>query len=144
MWTVRLWTEQDLPSIMAAEEACFGDPWTKEMVEAEFARNDFLGLIAKFEGEFVGYVAATALFEDGEIAKIAVMPAFRGKGYGKRLMDEAFLEFKKRGVERVFLEVREGNTPAVGLYNGCGFEKTRIRKRYYADGENALEMKKEL
>lgn len=144
MWTVRLWTEQDLPLIMAAEAACFGDPWTKEMVEAEFARNDFLGLIAENDGEFVGYVAATALFEDGEIAKIAVMPAFRGKGFGKRLMDEAFSAFKKRGVERVFLEVREGNVPAVGLYNGCGFERTRLRKRYYADGENALEMKKEL
>lgn len=144
MLKIRLWSEADLPLIMDAENACFTDPWTENMITAEYARNDFFGLIAEDEGVFVGYVAATALFEDGEIAKIAVLPDFRGKGFGKLLMDEAFAEFKKRGVERVFLEVREGNVPAVGLYLDCGFQKTRLRKRYYPDGENALEMKKEL
>ena len=142
--SIRLWTENDLPIIQAAEKKCFDDPWTETMIKGEYARSDFFGLILESDGEFVGYLAATVLFEDGEIPKIAVLPNFRGKGYGKALMEGAFSEFQVRGAERVFLEVREGNIPAVRLYTGCGFETTRLRKRYYADGENALEMKKEL
>lgn len=142
--SIRLWTENDLPFIKAAEDSCFDDPWTETMIKDEYARKDFFGLILESGSEWIGYLAATVLFEDGEIPKIAVLPAFRGKGYGKALMEAAFVELKNRGAERVFLEVREENIPAVRLYTGCGFERTRLRKRYYADGENALEMKKEL
>jgi ribosomal-protein-alanine N-acetyltransferase len=59
-------------------------------------------------------------------------------------MDGFLTEVKKRNAERVFLEVRKSNLPAVSLYQKCGFTPTRVRERYYVDGEDALEMKKEL
>lgn len=141
---IRPWTASDFDAVLAAERACFADPWTESMLAEECRRADFFGFVAEEESGLVGYVAATQLFEDGEIPKIAVLPAFRGRGCGKALLAAAFAELRARGAERVFLEVREGNVPAVRLYTGCGFQVLRVRRRYYADGENALEMRKAL
>jgi ribosomal-protein-alanine N-acetyltransferase len=38
------------------------------------------------------------------------------------------------------LEVRASNIAAIGLYESAGFTKFNVRARYYADGEDAVEM----
>ena len=143
-YTVRPWTRDDLPKIFLAEKECFSDPWTEQMIKSEFTKPIFCGFVLEEKGVLAGYICGTALFEDGEIPKVAVLPDFRRKGYGKKLVDTVIADLQTRGVERIFLEVREKNLPAVALYQGCGFVTVRIRKQYYPDGENALEMKKEL
>ena len=40
----------------------------------------------------------------------------------------------------VLLEVRRRNIPAVRLYRALGFTVARVRRAYYDDGEDALEM----
>jgi ribosomal-protein-alanine N-acetyltransferase len=42
-------------------------------------------------------------------------------------------ECRRRGVERVLLEVRAGNAPAIALYEKFLFEKISLRKGYYRD-----------
>ncbi len=144
MITIRNWTEKDLPKLMALERACFEDAWTTEMMKNEFTRDGFCGGLAEEDGETVGYVCGYTLFEDGELLKIAVLQACRGKGIGGLLLDAFTENAKGQGAERIFLEVRISNEPALGLYISRDFERTRIRKRYYPDGEDAVEMKREL
>lgn len=141
---IREWTEKDLLLVSAIERNCFEDPWTMEMLRAEMQKQDSYGLILEEDGKALGYACGNALFEDGEVEKVAVLAECRGKGYGKALVLGLFEIAKQRGAERIFLEVRASNTPALGLYQSVGFEKTRLRKRYYENGEDALEMKKEL
>ena len=86
----------------------------------------------------------SVLFEDAEIYKVAILPQHRGKGLGSMAVNAFVDKVKERGGERIFLEVRPSNTAALRLYQNRGFEKNRLRKRYYADGEDCLEMKKEL
>ena len=144
MITIRDWTEKDLPKLMSLERACFSDAWTTEMMKNEFTRNGFCGVLAEEDGETVGYACGYTLFEDAELPKIAVAEQYRGKGIGSLLLDAFTEKAVAQGAERIFLEVRVSNAPALGLYQSRGFEKTRIRKRYYPDGEDALEMKREL
>ena len=144
MITIRDWAEKDLPKLMALERACFDDAWTTEMMKNEFTRNGFCGVLAELDGEAVGYACGYTLFEDGELFKIAVSPDCRGKGIGGLLLDAFTEKAAGQGAERIFLEVRISNETAIGLYRSRSFEKTRIRKRYYPDGEDALEMKREL
>lgn len=144
MPTIREWTEKDLLLVAAIERNCFIDPWTVEMLRAEMQKQDSYGLILEEDGKALGYACGNALFEDGEVEKVAVLAESRGKGYGKALVLGLFEIAKQRGAERIFLEVRASNAPALGLYQSVGFEKTRLRKRYYENGEDALEMKKEL
>ncbi len=144
MITIRDWTEKDLPKLMALERACFADAWTTEMMKNEFFRDGFCGVLAEEDGEIVGYLCGYSLFEDAELLKTAVMQERRGKGIGGLLLDAFTEKVLLQGAEKIFLEVRVSNEAALRLYVSRGFEKTRIRKRYYADGEDALEMKREL
>ena len=144
MITIRDWTEKDLPKLMALERACFVDAWTTEMMKNEFLRDGFCGVLAEEDGEIVGYLCGYSLFEDAELLKTAVVQERRGKGIGGLLLDAFTEKVLLQGAEKIFLEVRVSNEAALRLYVSRGFEKTRIRKRYYADGEDALEMKREL
>ena len=141
--TLRKCTEKDLALLIALDNAVFPDAWTELMWQNQLADKNFFGFCAEENGEAIGFVCGTLLFDDGELLKIGVKPDCRGKGVGGLLLN-AFLDgIKGAGGVRVFLEVRQGNTPALGLYESRSFLKTRVRERYYADGENALETKKE-
>ena len=96
------------------------------------------------DGEIVGYICGSVLFEDAEILRVAVVDTQRRKGIGAWLLDVFLSSVKEQGAERVFLEVRAQNTAALGLYASRGFESVRVREHYYADGENAVEMRKTL
>lgn len=141
---IREFTEKDLSRLAVLEKACFADAWTMEMLKSEIGRDGFCALVAEKDGEPMGFVYGNLLFEDAELYKVAVLPAYRGNGFGKTLV-EGFTDLvKRKGARQIFLEVRVSNAAALALYLGQGFEKTRLRKRYYADGENCLEMRKSL
>ena len=42
------------------------------------------------------------------------------------------------GATAMFLEVATGNAAALALYTGAGFVEVGRRRRYYADGRDAL------
>ena len=84
----------------------------------------------------VGFVLARSVLDEAEILSFGVDPAFQGRGYGKKLMQDAISAAKHRGAVTVFLEVSEDNHLAQILYRNCGFEVIGRRKAYYlkADG----------
>lgn len=65
------------------------------------------------------------------VSTVAVLPSYRRRGIGRRLVEAALADMRERGVSAVRLEVLAGNTPAYELYRSLGFEK-------YASGK-ALE-----
>jgi len=66
----------------------------------------------------------------GHITSIHALPHLRGRGYGRALLDHAFVEFKKRGMLEVTLWVLEGNTDARRFYEKLGFHNDGARKAY--------------
>ena len=66
-----------------------------------------------------------------EIYRIAVLPDYRRRGVAYRLLSYALKTERGRGLECVFLEVREGNLAARGLYRSYGFSEYGKRKNYY-------------
>ena len=62
---------------------------------------------------------------------ICVAPAYQGQGIAKQLLN-AFIEHGEQyQAENLFLEVRESNKPAIGLYESAGFSSMSVRKNYY-------------
>jgi len=60
---------------------------------------------------------------------MGVIPSYRGKGIGSLLLKEVIAMAKARGLEKVELEVYEGNSGARALYKKFGFvEEGHIRK----------------
>ena len=144
MQIIRNATQEDVALLAQMDRAVFFDAWTEEMWRSEFARADATCLILELDGEAVGFAITTVLFEDAELPKIAVLQEKRGFGLGKILLSALEQEAKTRGATAMFLEVRVGNVPARKLYEVSGYTTLRVRKKYYPDGEDALEMKKTL
>jgi putative acetyltransferase len=67
-----------------------------------------------------------ALFKEGvnrfQLARMAVDPAQRGKGYGALLMKHALTAAKQLGGESIFLLSNTALSPAIALYTKFGFE----------------------
>jgi len=51
-----------------------------------------------------------------------VRPEYRGKGYGRQLLQEAIRIIRDEGSQEIMLDVDVDNTNALGLYLSCGFE----------------------
>ncbi len=142
--TVREWTIKDLDGIAAIEAECFSDPWSRRMLADSFLSENFFGLVLEEEGTLVGYGGIGFACDEAELELIAVSEMYRRCGRGQALLSALLAEAKRRDIRRMFLEVRVSNAPAQMLYLKNGFRGLYARSRYYADGEDAIVMKKEL
>ncbi|MDF3023780.1 MAG: hypothetical protein K0R10_1141 [Alphaproteobacteria bacterium] len=78
------------------------------------------------------------------VVDLAVSPEHQGQGVGRALLKQVEETALKNEFDTVTLQVRKGNTKAIGLYQSLGFGIMGEDKKYYRDGESALEMKKYL
>ena len=141
---IREWTKEDIPVIADMERRCFHDAWTEEMLSDTLRYPIYNCFLAEEGGQVCGYCCLILLFEDAELANIAVAPTHRGQGVGKLLMEKMHDYARTFGAERMLLEVRVSNQSAIGLYEKYGYERYGLRENYYADGEDAYLMQKSL
>ncbi|GGD95199.1 ribosomal-protein-alanine acetyltransferase [Tsuneonella deserti] len=131
----------DLDRLMEVMEAAFepqwGEAWTRRQVSESlvfphthsrlFGED---GQVALPEQPAAGFTLVRAAPGEEELLLIAVHPSHRGRGLGRRLLDQVIADARQRGAERVFLEMRSNN-PAERLYRAAGFEPIGRRKDYY-------------
>ena len=117
--------------IAAVERECFAKAWTVDDVRAETGSE--YGVCVVEEG--VGYALGRISFDEAELHRIAVLPEKRRAGEGSRLLERFIRECSERGAEKVFLEVRAKNVPAISLYERHGFSRISVRKGYYGDDD---------
>ena len=124
--------ERDLSSVAAIERAAFSDPWSEKSFRDALAHPSIYFAAARdAEGMVVGYVVAWFVADEGQIANLAVTPEAWGSGIGRALLDAALREAALREAEHVYLEVRDSNERARGLYRSRGFEEVGRRRGYY-------------
>lgn len=96
--------------------------------------------------ETVGY--ALLLFRAGarvaRLYSVAVDRRFRGRGLAAALLGDAERVARRRGADRMSLEVREDNDAAIRLYERLGYVLKGRRAGYYADGADARRYEKRL
>ncbi len=92
------------------------------------------------EGKVVGFALFWHVVDEIHLLNIAVAPEHRGRGLGRALLADLVAHGREKGAVKVLLEVRVGNAAAIGLYEAFGFERLGVRKRYYDDGEDAVDM----
>jgi len=81
----------------------------------------------------LGFLVAHCVAPEWELENIVVALSARQKGLGKRLLEELVSRAKQRNSDAVFLEVRDSNRPARGLYEKAGFREAGRRKSYYSN-----------
>jgi ribosomal-protein-alanine N-acetyltransferase len=117
-------------ALAALHAACFPDPWNAAAISALLVAP---GSFAYAHEE--GFVLARAAGGEAEILTLAVAPAARGQGLGRRLLQAAIARARELGAERMFLEVGTENPTALALYARLGFTKVGTRKGYYSGGD---------
>lgn len=134
----------DLDKIMAVMEVAFdpayGEAWTRRQVaDALLFANTYYLLAARNGREplehepAAGFVLSRGAVDEEELLLIAVAPSHRGEGIGSALLERFVTSARQRGVQRLFLEMREGN-PAERLYQRHGFVRVGRRLAYYRRG----------
>jgi ribosomal protein S18 acetylase RimI-like enzyme len=103
-----------------------------------FAERDPVLLLVRDDDRVVGYGLAYAMAAAGtwladtwatgelvgEIESLSVLPEYRGRGLGSRLLDELHLRLRQQGVTDVILGVLPGNADAIRLYERHGYRPT--------------------
>ena len=140
----------DLRELVALESRCFRHPGERfharqirrllhnPRAVAVFAREN-----GKTAGWAVGLLRRTGpRRRAGRLYALAVHPAFRGRGVGRRLAQHVLRELRRRGARSFSLEVRDPNPAAQGLYRRLGFHPAGKLPGYYGPGLPGLRMRK--
>jgi len=119
------------PEALAALHArAFTDtprPWTVVEFAAFLAEASTIVVFLP-EGFVVGRVAGP----EAELLTLAVEPAARRGGIGRRLVRAFEATARARGAEEALLEVAVTNGPARALYAALGYAQVGRRRGYYA------------
>jgi ribosomal protein S18 acetylase RimI-like enzyme len=111
-------TLDDIDAVQEVERASFPVPWPANAFRHELTQN-----------------------KKAHITTFAVLPAYRRRRIGERMLLAIFERAGKLGAEWLTLEVRASNLPAQRLYEKYGFRPAGIRRRYYSDNnEDAIIM----
>lgn len=128
-------TAADIPAVAAIEAQQHLTPWLESGFK-DALRHGWSTCVlrdgAQTENQVLGYFVAMTVGDDEELLTITVAPEYAGRGYGRLLLETLLREARARGAQRLFLEVRQSNTPAIHLYESAGFTMAGMRKNYYA------------
>lgn len=152
----------DLPQVLEIQKALAFQDWNERQFCAEIATGYALCVVYEDAAQFnsaqfntnedprdsigasalpapiLGYAIFHLMGPDSELLSIATSAAHQRSGIGTDLLDAGLSRLDFAGGDRMFLEVREGNAKARRFYEKHGFEPYAERKKYYADGENAI------
>jgi ribosomal-protein-alanine N-acetyltransferase len=118
--------------------------WTVKSLEQLNIRGE-LGWVIEDKKSVAGFLVVRAVVAEAEILNLCIAPEKRRSGLAESLLDVAVAELRRTRVDRLFLEVRESNTPAISFYQKHKFRETGRRPGYYRNpDEAAVLMMKEL
>jgi len=123
------------------------DAYLKWMQEK--AGNRGAVLVAEIEGAFVGFVAGWVEQERnieetpdsnrfGYISDVCVLPPYRGRRIGPRLLDALEKHFRCAGVTRLRINFLAANGPARASYEYAGFVAYEVVYEKIIPGQDAL------
>ena len=139
-FVIRDATAADLEAVLGLEQVCFAeDPWTRPMLEEELNRPGGIFVVGEVDGRVRGLAIGWVVLDELHVLQVAVEPALRGAGHGRRLMDALHAGAPFAGC--AWLEVRRDNTAAIALYDRLGYGPIAVRARYYEDGCDAVVMR---
>jgi len=138
---IRKATQNDVDILLRMEEECFVAPWKRENIEYELNENPVSVLnVVTLDNVVIGYLDYWITFDSATICQICVKKEYRHNHVASMLIEDMIDDCYAKKVLNITLEVRTGNTPAIGLYKKHGFVETLVKKHYYTNGDDALYM----
>lgn len=131
-----------LRAVLRIEALVYPRPWSATLFLQEMARrSDRYYIVAKTDGDLIGYGGMITGGPEAHITTLAVDPEFQRQKVGTKVLIDLLQTARDRGAGSVSLEVRKSNIGAQRLYEDYGFKPVGVRKGYYIEtGEDAIVM----
>jgi len=129
---VNYWKERGMPQ--------YGVKWAEDYLmnghKKEVKRDEFF--VYNVDDEVIGTISlVTDVSDVAEIRDMVVKPEYRGKGYGKKMLNELIKLAKERHLRKLF-----ALTKIEGIFKSAGFEKEGVLKNHFTEGEDLIIMSK--
>ena len=125
-------TAEDIESAYSLEKENLGkEAWTQKQLIDALTRDDTIYLVAEKAGRVIGLCGVQNISGDGEITNVSVARGYRGEGIAYKMLRQLLERGKGIGITAYTLEVRAGNTAAIGLYEKLGFVSEGVRPGFY-------------
>lgn len=139
---------RDSAAIAHLHAASFRRGWSEDEIERMLIDHSVIAHRAMIGKNFAGFIISRLAADEAEILSVAVASRYRGRSIARSLLRHHLGRLMAFGVRTVFLEVEEGNNPALRLYRRTGFVEAGRRQGYYpkAAGKpaSALVLRREL
>jgi len=130
----------DIKAISELDKSNFDNSWDENMLEKMLLSKSNRVYVAETE-QILGFIVAENDIDEYNISRVVVDKNFRNHGIGSKLIKYIEDVAKKDNVN-VSLEVSVNNFTAKTLYEKLGYTLRRVRKGYYKDKSDCLEMVK--
>jgi [ribosomal protein S18]-alanine N-acetyltransferase len=124
-------TFRDAGALAALHARSFRRGWSEDELERLLTDRQVIAHRAMTDSDLAGFILSRMAAGEAEILSVAVATRWRGRGIARRLLDLHLRRLAGLGVGAVFLEVEEGNKPALRLYDRAGFREVGRRPGYY-------------
>ena len=94
---------------------------SREGIERYLRRNPSTSFVAELDGRIVGAVLAGHDGRRGFLHHTAVLPEFRNRGIGSRLVETALFALEREGIQKAALVVFEQNEGGNAFWEHAGF-----------------------
>ena len=128
--SIRAMRQADIEAVTFIEDDTYDFPWSAAIFR-DCLLAGYTSVVLERNGEVVGYAIMSVAAGEAHLLNICVAPELRGQGTGRRLLEYLLHRARIFNAERIFLEVRPSNAPALGLYHALGFEALGVRQGYY-------------
>ncbi len=134
----------EVDEMVKIEKKAFHSHWNKQTFIDELSAENGKYITARESGKILGYSGFRYVLDEAHITTLAVERKSRKKGIGTALISKLIEDARSMGIKKLYLEVRQSNTPAQKIYKKLGFKVIDRRREYYQHPvEDALVMQNE-
>jgi ribosomal-protein-alanine N-acetyltransferase len=135
---IRIASQDDFPVLKKIIDDTPTD-WSAAVLSNCFSADYFIWVILD-NNQAMGFIVVRVNHDDWEIMQIVIDRKCQRKGLANQLLGHVVIEAQKKQIRKLQLEVRLSNHAAICLYKKVGFDQVGLRKKYYANGEDAVLM----
>lgn len=133
----------DIKVISELDKTNFDNAWDETMLEKMLTSKSTTIYVAEMDKQVIGFLVAENDVDEFNISRVVVAHDARNHGIGTKLINH-IEHIAAENKMNVSLEVSVNNFTAKTLYEKLGYTVRRVRKEYYKDKSDCIEMVKQL
>ncbi len=127
-----------IDDVVQLEQRAYAHPWNRTNF-LDALQSGYQAQMLVAENALLGYFVAMQGVEEVHLLNITVAPEYQRQGWSRVMLDALTLWARGQAAQRLWLEVRVGNTRAMRVYEAHGFARVGLRKDYYPAGHGLRE-----